>query len=216
MRCDNCGWDNSANRVRCEKCNTNLSGTEKSAPVSGQEAENLKKTINGRQPSGNDYLDSPGERGEKVTTRCKTCGYPVITGVSRCPECGNVLHSDRGSDVEPGPVIWGAGQKTIDPFRRPVQPKFCLQPQSGEDEMDLKEKSYSGHEVILNRDNLEEGNITITGGRQAVITNRGGNWFIEDTSPRQTTFIQVNGSVRLQPGDVILMGNRRFIFKPCE
>lgn len=216
MRCDNCGWDNAASRVKCEKCNTNLSDTENSAPVSAQEAEHVKKTVKGSQPSGNDYLDSPRESEEKGSNNCKTCGYPIITRVSRCPECGDALNINPGSNESPEPVRRIAGPKTIDPFRRPIQMKFTLHPQSGDDEKDLPEKCFSGNEVILNRDNLEEGNLTITGGSQAVITNQGGSWFIEDLSPRKTTFIHVNGSVKLQTGDVILLGNRRFIFKPCE
>ena len=65
----------------------------------------------------------------------------------------------------------------------------------------------------MNRANLDEDNNTITSKLQAVLTCEDGQWFVEDRSQQKTTFVRSEGKMALKDGDVILMGNRQFVFK---
>lgn len=73
--------------------------------------------------------------------------------------------------------------------------------------------SYSGDEITLNRANTDSNNNSITSKVQAVITREGDEWYIENRSEMQTTLIRVDRKMRLQDGDVIVLGNRMFEFK---
>ena len=66
---------------------------------------------------------------------------------------------------------------------------------------------------MLSRDKLDAENLTITSKTQAELTFQDGAWFIIDGSELETTFIQARRKMMLEDGDVILMGNRKFIFK---
>jgi len=69
---------------------------------------------------------------------------------------------------------------------------------------------FSGEEIILNRDNTDEGNMTITSKEQAVLTYENKKWYLQDRSEQKTTF--VTEKIELKPGDIIVLGNRRFEF----
>lgn len=48
---------------------------------------------------------------------------------------------------------------------------------------------FSGEEIILNRDNTDEGNMTITSKEQAVLTYENKKWYLQDRSEQKTTFV---------------------------
>ncbi|MDR2231869.1 MAG: FHA domain-containing protein [Tannerella sp.] len=80
MRCKNCGWDNPDGKIRCEKCSTLLADSVDDYPTTafdGHTTENF----------------NPG----KTTKACVKCGYPLMPGVSECPNCGNTSADGRGS-----------------------------------------------------------------------------------------------------------------------
>ena len=66
--------------------------------------------------------------------------------------------------------------------------------------------------MILNRDNTEQNNSSITSRQQAIVTRVDGHWYIEDRSEQKTTFVQAAKKVELHDGDIILLGNRLFEF----
>jgi hypothetical protein len=72
--------------------------------------------------------------------------------------------------------------------------------------------SFSGKEVVLNRANTEPDNITITSKAQAVLTCEDKHWFIQDRSELKTTYLYVSEKTELKPGDIIVLGDRRFLF----
>lgn len=93
-------------------------------------------------------------------------------------------------------------------------PKFSLTPVQKVNEpsapADLK---FEGQEAILNRANTDPGNLSITSRQQASIARRGGKWMITDLSDQQTTFVHPSKEGQeLHEGDIILLGNRLFIF----
>lgn len=73
--------------------------------------------------------------------------------------------------------------------------------------------SYSGQEIELNRANTDQNNNSITSRVQAVLTCEDGEWYIENRSELQTTLLRVDRKMKLEDGDVIVLGNRMFEFK---
>ncbi len=73
--------------------------------------------------------------------------------------------------------------------------------------------TYSGETIVLTRSNTDANNNTITSREQAALVYDDGEWYIENRSTLQTTYIRVRGRVKLTKGDIIVLGNREFEFK---
>jgi hypothetical protein len=117
----------------------------------------------------------------------------------------------------------GSSLKTVDPWSPLPIPEeeaptiisaFTLTILPKEDEeLDIQPLSFTGSEIILNRDNTETENQTITSKEQASLTFEDGKWSVEDKSSLKTTFIHVNEKKELKSGDILVLGNRRFLFE---
>lgn len=205
MRCNNCGWENAPGNQRCEKCNTLLQDSSGS--------ENLKSTVREASAPGQ-YLD----HGDDSVT-CPSCGYPVSPAFRNCPQCGASLQINSQS---PGSESPSPGARvhlgTVNPWMKPQNgfgTAFCtLKPIAWEGEsVSYNPISYSGTQVMLNRANTDPNNQSITSKEQALLTNDGRAWYIEDKSALHSTYVRVSKKTRLKSGDVILLGNRLFEFK---
>lgn len=115
----------------------------------------------------------------------------------------------------PKPLIGG----TIDPYRmRMSSTERCyLQriPKIGET-IDIHRSEFklsNDESVVLNRDNLDSTNQSITSKAQAELSFENGKWFLINRSEQQTTFIQVSEKTEIKDGDILLMGDRKLIFK---
>lgn len=141
-----------------------------------------------------------GEKSGKDKPVCPSCGKPVATGAVFCSGCGAKL-SGRNGDF---------GRKTVLPGRR----SYCtLTPIAGEKErLNAGPLSFTGEEVILNRDNTEPDNDTITSKEQAVLIYENKKWYIQDRSDLKTTFVRAGERIELKPGDIVMLGDRRFEF----
>lgn len=110
---------------------------------------------------------------------------------------------------------------TINPYLQGYEyiptPTFSLKPLPREGEPKVPPMQTLEMEeatLMLNRDNTEPGNPTITSHEQAVVQHTDdGRWFIENRSKQGTTFVQANKRTELRDGDVLLLGNRLFEFK---
>lgn len=92
-------------------------------------------------------------------------------------------------------------------------PKFTLSPVQKVNEPEAPATlKFEGQEAILNRANTDPENLSITSRQQASISKRDGKWVITDLSDQQTTFIHPAKGHELHDGDMILLGNRLFIF----
>ena len=118
MRCKNCGWDNPANNVKCEKCNASFSslmngGAEKNASLGKFDP---KKTAKG----------------------CPECGYPVRDTGGTCPHCGYVFAEEKQeTPVDKEPELLQQKEQQPAPESAPEAPKptiktcaFCKSPVS--------------------------------------------------------------------------------------
>lgn len=92
-------------------------------------------------------------------------------------------------------------------------PKCSLTPIVDEGEQDAPTtQTFRGDVHQLNRANLDPENHTITSKVQAILNFEDGNWYIKDESSLKTTFMYCADPIDLKDGDMILMGNRTFIF----
>ncbi|MDE7346268.1 MAG: zinc-ribbon domain-containing protein [Muribaculaceae bacterium] len=171
--------------------------------------------------------------------QCPKCGYPLRPGVDKCPNCKFQISSAHRHD-NPAPDRHGdpydlnreparrATRMASEPAQKPnfrgtinpymmnleIEPTFILKPMKRmEERRDFDEQEYEGKEVVLNRDNTEPNNPSITSRQQAVITNEDGRWYIEDKSDQKTTFVRAGQKIELHDGDIILLGNRLFEFR---
>lgn len=215
MRCSNCGWPNRPDATCCSKCGKPL---ETETPnVEGGAA--LKQTVNEGEVFGHEV------EAASQPNICPKCSYPLRPGTDKCPNCGTLLSAPKRPT---------SGEETPRYVRRPtvlsapkingtvnvwtegaigITPSFILSPVKRSGERHEPEKiELEGEEVQLNRDLIDPGNMSITSKVQAVIRRVDNQWVIEDKSEQKTTFVQVKEPHTLHEGDIILMGNRLFIF----
>ena len=208
MRCMNCGWENPENLTRCEKCNAPLEPIKRSeiSDIQGAPNEALKGTISEQ------IIFHESKEPVEIQNNCPHCGYPLRDGCLVCPNCGK--ESNKKPEMSSHNAETGHNA-TVNPWANPITGKsFYLQPIAWEHEKDVPGiLHYFGDEVELNRANTDDANNTITSKVQAKISHDNGVWIIEDKSSQGTTFVQATRRIELNDGDVIMLGNRKFIFK---
>lgn len=198
------------------------SGRQQSVQSSSSEPESLNATL--REPS------APGgyvNMSDGSPNCCLQCGYPVSSEMRECPVCHTRLQSvaqnpgnqhNRNSDSAANPNRGGGfrpSRGTINPWSTPTEDSFCTLrriPWQNE-RVTYDPVSYSGEEIVLNRANTDSNNNSITSREQAVICHENGEWYIENRSDLQTTLIRVDRKLKLEDGDVIVLGNRMFEFR---
>ncbi len=221
MRCKNCGWENEPDRLNCEKCNAPLSGSAMShheiTPTDSYSI-NLKGTVS----EDNFFGSRPANTGEPEAgpSKCNKCGYPVGRGMNVCPMCGtpvgdnaaNHRSNTNGNFGDPNQVS-PSRQGTVNPWTTPQSGASCsLKPLAWDNEAEHEAVHLSGNKISLNRANTDPGNNTITSGEQAELTFEDGAWYICDKSYQKTTYVHASRKMKLEKGDIIILGNRRFEF----
>lgn len=104
--------------------------------------------------------------------------------------------------------------ETINPWASPQSGTFCtLKPLAWEHEQtEHNALTFSGETILLNRANTDPNNQSITSAEQAELIFENGGWYICDKSVLNTTYLFVGRKTKLEKGDIILLGNRRFEF----
>lgn len=138
---------------------------------------------------------------KNLTNTCQNCRKEVSAKYRFCPECGAKIES-----------------KTINPFamspkRSEHQCRLILLDENGQDLEDDVAQDLNGDTIILNRDNTEPTNRTISSKEQAVLAYENNEWTIQNRSEYEVTMVAANRKIGLQSGDIILLGNRRFRFE---
>lgn len=231
MRCKNCGWPNDDDAKRCVKCNAPLTRPTV-ATGHGQPSRPVPTVVDRKEEVA--HPEPPRQRGATSLTNewsaCPSCGYPVSRKLSRCPGCGTAnkgyIDAD-GPAVAPGPATPPVTVKET-PRENPVKvgtplndtgnrsaaaPSLTLQRESWINENRCHApETLEGNRVTLNRANTDPANETIDPSAQATLVNENGQWYIENQSPAATTFVKVTRRMKLEDGDIIVMGNRSFTF----
>ena len=235
MRCDNCGWDNPDNSTHCIKCNTALQGISQE----NKQVSSTPQRPGGGSFAGTIHDGSGGtfagtipdsavrDQADDVLVPCPNpeCGYLNSGSLKNCVRCKTPLTAAVGGGVHGGNTVPDRGYSrtpgagTIDPYRvRLDTPPSCrlkLVPRDGEapDAATAGKEFVAGEAPIaLNRTNLDPTNNSITGKVQAELVYENGKWLLSDRSDLHTTFIRVSERTELKEGDIIIMGDRKFIF----
>ena len=240
MRCKNCGWENPDGQTKCEKCHGSLgqpsSHHNPTTPVSDRIRSTVSEGVVFSDPAPaavpktcpkcgypiSDNSSSCPNCGHELppaptaaqSSICKSCGAEVSLNAKFCSACGAPTNTEslqprRIQRTAMGTVMGGpiVGPASVN--------RFCtLRPIAwhGED-VNYNPITYSGDTIILNRANTDANNNSITSREQAILTCEDGEWYIENRSDLKTTFLRVNGRVKLTSGDIIVLGNREFEFK---
>lgn len=222
MRCQFCGWNNPDSKTVCEKCNKPLNNEGVSVvnyKSTAREASDVASPsqMTDRKPiKGFDPKATLREVKEQDASKCSHCGYEIESGTEFCPSCGNEIKLPQKESVSPMPQS-PVFKKTVRPNHHerlqaeslPATFSLTLLDSEGNDAGLLR---YSGDEVILNRNNTDKGNMTITSQKQATIQYFDGQWEITDNSEMHSTFVRASRPTVLKNGDLILLGDRVFRF----
>lgn len=197
QRCFQCGYPVMGNFTSCPNCGTELTQAKPSPADNAQQpAKTNVHAAATPATMATDELDIDKE------VKCVKCGAMVPTEYSFCPACGERIHLP-----------------TIKVPRRKAAPAphchLTLIPEEEENVTPVKQK-YEGTSVILNRENTEPGNRTITSKEQAELSFEDGKWFLLNKSELQSTYLEANRKMEIQPGDVVVLGDRRFRFEAGE
>jgi hypothetical protein len=205
MRCKYCGWENASELQKCIKCGQLLSGEIQAAPqIQELRVDNLpvKGTIKGADPAL-PYIDQAVARPNDLDQE-----FERIASGRPNPKNANEREIRKVNAGGSTPV-----SGTIDPYRQVKEQSCSLKIIPRENEKKDVTIELEGDQVILNRDNLEPGNNTITGKQQAILEFKDGDWYLTNQSTQETTFLLIKGSLKLNDGDIIVMGDRKFCFK---
>lgn len=218
MRCQFCGWDNAQEKEKCEKCNKPLSASSNIPEADKQgdgvvcdnisEGRPTQRKTSGFSPRKTVREGDIEQVIEKTSVEiCPVCGYDLEEGT--CSSCGYSKYQPVSKNAQDF-------RKTLRPIRKKENKEgagFCLTPISEETGMpEGKPTEYKGDSVILNRNNTNPGNMTITSTEQAVIACVNGEWSIEDRSEQKTTFVQASGKIEIKNGTLILLGDQLYRF----
>ena len=184
--CPHCGYPVVGNFTSCPNCGASFSAAQ-TAIQNGlsKKTEDLELEIS-----------------EDV--KCDKCGTMVSIDFSFCPKCGERIHLPTVRAIRHKPA----------PAPEPPKPKCHLTiiPEEGEI-TEPYTNDYEGESIILNRENTEKDNRTITSKEQAELICEDGKWFVINHSELGSTYLEANRKLALEPGDVIVLGDRRFKFE---
>lgn len=232
LECPNCHYPLSSDSLTsCPNCMADFTGLDVDeedvldSPASSVTGEKSGKN---NANSSNEQVVSMGgtvniSRGDKLYSdredflvECDHCKKLISAEFKYCPYCATEViqrtiafrKKRTKADVNVKPSEQQAENR---PELQDLRCRLSLVPDDDE-EIEAFTNHYEGNNIILNRANTDTENPTITSKQQAELIFDKGNWFIENRSEYGTTFIAVNRRIQIKPGDVIMLGDRRFIF----
>lgn len=188
MRCANCGYQNVSHASKCIKCNELLSNADSAKVHSASQDVEVKKTVIGKAANPADFIDS---QNSGKAAAAKAQASPVT------PAKKAAASEELRATINP----WNqARYETIE---------FVPVPREGQEAQVPATFKSDVKEVVLNRENLDPDNPTITRNAQAALKYDNGSWKLEDKSSIGT-FVKIAKDHALNDGDQILMGDRIF------
>ncbi len=194
--CPQCGYPVVGDFTSCPNCGASVSP----APTTIQNAT----VVSAPQPTPKEKHIESSLYEIDENLKCEKCGAQVSLDFSFCPKCGERIHLPTVRAIKHKPT----------PAPEPPKPNCYLTLIPEEDEQtEATRNTYEGESVILNRENTEPNNRTITSKEQAELICENGQWFILNKSELNSTFLEAGRKLELQSGDVIVLGDRRFKFE---
>lgn len=202
----NFGQENRINQTRPE--------SSFQQPLNPGNAQSYEQPKNAPRPANYGYPAPTVNELPQQGLHCTNCGAMLAPNARFCASCGAPA-GNQPPQMNPRPKKPFGG--TIAGFSDPGNMgmgSFCtLKPIAwARERIEYQPISYTGERIILNRTNTDANNQTITSNEQASLTFKNGEWYLEDLSPNRTTMIRVSRPVKLQDGDIIMLGNRMFEF----
>ena len=187
--------------TECPNCSYPIVGEFTSCPCCGTPLERADKSADDKHKKIKEKTSFLPE--DKMA--CQECGKEIDITCSFCPHCGIRVHR---------PTIRRQIKNIAETEPEDITPHCSLTIIPEENENIPSEKmEYEGKSIILNRENTEVSNRTITSKEQAEIVFEDGHWYLLDRSELRTTFIQANRKIEIIPDDIIVLGDRRFKFE---
>lgn len=206
--CPHCNYPVIGNFTSCPNCGASLGNAPtriQNQSVEPQQQENASPTPK-VSPTISHAKEILGLNLDEQV-KCDKCGADVPIDFSFCPKCGERIHL---------PTV-RAIRHRVAPVPEPEKPKCCLTIIPEDDEQaEATINEYEGESIILKRENTEPGNRTITSKEQAELMFENGKWFVLNKSEYGSTYIEANRKLEILPGDVLVLGDRRFIFQAEE
>lgn len=201
--CPRCNYTLRPGMEECPNCNYRLVPGPKAAAPQGAPQQR------------------PAQSARAAAPQSGAIHRPTVTGLPEVSPQGNAGVSAPATGAAPAPQ----GNQNAPHYRGTVNvytdaplpdlsPKFSLTPvQKINETVPPRPLEFEGQEAILNRANTDPENLSITSRQQASVSRVNGRWVISDLSDQQTTFIHPAKGHELHDGDIILLGNRLFVFK---
>ena len=214
LECPKCHYPLSSDSLtNCPNCMADFTGADEEDQGSEEDSQNGDKSVGGTidVKSGNSSIEK-----EDLMIECDNCKEKISALYKYCPYCA--------TEVVKKTVAFRKKRKKNSTTQSSIEshPEEQTKPQNlhchlsllPDDEEDVKAitNNYEGNNVILNRANTEPDNQSITSKEQAELIYENGQWYIENRSHYGTTFLAVNRRLPLIPGDIVMLGDRRFIF----
>ena len=128
-----------------------------------------------------------------------------------CPNCLAEMPEEKM--VVPFSVIEEDVKEYNEKYDVDEIPYCSLKPIALPNEREMPEEVYEeGAEVYLSRQNTVPHDRSIDDEEQACFFFSDGHWFIEDRSRDNSTYVHAGAGIKLEPGDIIKMGDRQFVF----
>ena len=224
-KCPRCGNPVDEDATMCLQCGTILKESkpeeqaapkpqaEEQKPVQAKALEPAPEPEKAKEAAPvEDDVEDMKKMLEELTVTCPKCGAEVSLEFDFCPKCGKRMPKNT---IDPRRLKKKAKkEEPAEPEKPVIACSLTLIPEEGEP-IEAQKLPYEGEKIVLTRMNTEPMNRTITSKEQASLTFENGHWFVENLSALESTFIQVTRKMELQPGDILLLGNRRFQFG-CE
>lgn len=155
---------------------------------------------------------------------CPNCSHKSAPGSMFCANCGTRLAAARPS-MPPQPA------PPQPPVAKPAEPepsaaetmwRVSVPPASNQGKLYLVMEGGQQGEVYDLKDTTVVGRTSgdlsfphdgYMSGRHAQIVRRGSDFFLSDAGSRNGTFIRIKGEVKLEPGDMVLIGKQLFRFE---
>ena len=201
MRCNNCGYVNEDSATHCIKCD---------APLGGDDSRMRTASVCSPTESG-DF--QPGATVCEVTSggshETQSQNPSSSIGRQRPEPSLSAVMSGNGT-LSPNKPCESQEQGTINPWIRKSQNRICWLHKIDEtgECMALK---CEGDRFELTRDNTNPDDHAISS-HQAILTSDADGWYIEDSSTYKTTAIVAGRRMKLEEGDIVVLGMSRFQF----
>lgn len=203
IRCSFCGTMNRAGTYKCRSCN---------AVLDGSIVKKQYRTDNGMIEHASEIrVPTARESANENENSCPACGYMLRSDAKKCPNCQNniVQHTPQGNNVHNHhtPMNRNLSEPIWNDTHHP-EFKIGLCDKDGNIS---NAKTYAADDVVLGREELAPTDNHISR-KHIHLTNKDGQWYIEDVSSTHQTYIIVKEKTRIENGDVIVLGNKFYRF----